>query len=126
MDISEEMGWVHDEAFHLLNVEKFVSARDAYKELVRSQGGSIHPQIGAEVMEIDRIQLCTLSINYVSEKGNLWVQHFRLNHYRRQPDGRYPCEFLTLSPTQEGLELGKRRLEDAVKEVIQTEPSIST
>ena len=126
MDISEKMVWFQDTAFHILDVEEFVSVRNAYKELVRSQGGSIHPQIGAEVMEIDRIQLCTLSINYLSEQGNLWVQHFRLNHYRRQPDGRYPCEFLTLSPTQEGLELGKRRLEDAVKEVIQTEPSIST
>ena len=126
MDISEKMVWFQDTAFHILDVEEFVSVRNAYKELVRSQGGSIHPQIGAEVMEIDRIQLCTLSINYLSEQGNLWVQHFRLNHYRRQPDGRYPCEFLTLSPTQEGLELGKIRLEDAVKEVIQTEPSIST
>ena len=126
MDISEKMVWFQDTAFHILDVEEFVSVRNAYKELVRSQGGSIHPQIGAAVMEIDRIQLCTLSINYLSEQGNLWVQHFRLNHYRRQPDGRYPCEFLTLSPTQEGLELGKRRVEDAVKEVIQTEPSIST
>jgi len=126
VDISEKMVWFQDTAFHILDVEEFVSVRNAYKELVRSQGGSIHPQIGAEVMEIDRIQLCTLSINYLSEQGNLWVQHFRLNHYRRQPDGRYPCEFLTLSPTQEGLELGKRRLEDAVKEVIQTEPAIST
>ena len=126
MDISEKMIWHHETAFHLLNVEQFVSVREAYKELVRSQGGSIHPQASAEVMEIDERQPSTLSINYLSEQGNLWVQHFRLNHYRRQPDGRYPCEFLTLSPTQEGLELGKRRLEDAVKEVIQTEPSIST
>ncbi len=114
--------WPNDTAFRFWNVSEFIEARTKYGELAKSNGDLICPRISADVKLLDERQLLTFSVDYVSGGGHHWAQHFNLNYYRKDREGRYECSFMTVSPTREGLELGKRRLEDALRTVVTMVP----
>lgn len=106
------MAWHNDISFRFLDPENFSNVISQYRKVGKKD--LVCPISGADVRELDGRQLVTFRIFYINRERYDWVQHFRLNHYRKGIDGTYECEFLTLSNTPEGFNLGKQRLETAL------------
>ena len=108
------MVWDNDTQFRLLDREGFFEVQRAYSEVLKKYGDFVCPITGGDVRDIDGTNCCTNRVLYISGEGDKWAQHFDLNHYRKERDETYECKFFTVAPTAEGLQKGKKRLEEAL------------
>ena len=108
------MFWITEDKFRFLDKKGFEEVQRAYQEVRKKHRDIIAPRQASDIREIDGENCITHVVEYICGEGKYWAQHFSLDHYRRERDGKYQCRFSTIASTHGDLRKGQERLEEAL------------